>query len=282
MSTGACACGRLALTSGAAGARSPRPAERRAGRHRPGGRAGRALNDRARGQVTLGATFPGAQPAVAAWAGLGPGPNWEARRADLPKQSCWAGGAGGGGELERRRPANWTCSASSSASSGDRAPGCPAASRFPGGRHGAILRPTLPPLPPALRSNKGAGLRAGSGRRGSGRSEPLARSWGVAGPRRRRAGGRSLPRAFSRRGARRSRGLPQPIGEPPGAAPPCFGAVSADGKLSGVWQTWCLRARARFALGLFCFWRNYWAGRLHKSGAVLIGCQNSFSLSDLV
>ena len=97
-------------------------------------------------------------------------------------------------------------------------------------------------------------------------------------PRRRGAGGRSGPRAFSRRGARRSLRLPKPIGEsrgavPPHPPPPSFGVISADGKLSSVWQTWCLRSRSRFALGLFCFWRNYGAGRLHKLGAFTIECQ---------
>lgn len=47
-----------------------------------------------------------------------------------------------------------------------------------------------------------------------------AQSCGVAWPPRRGAAGRSPPRAFSRRGARRSLGLPKPIGESPGAVPP--------------------------------------------------------------
>lgn len=70
----------------------------------------------------------------------------------------------------------------------------------------------------------------------------------------------------------------------PHPPPPSFGVISADGKLSSVWQTWCLCARSRFALGLFCFWRNYGAGRLHKLGAFTIECQKEkfFFLSDLV
>lgn len=63
---------------------------------------------------------------------------------------------------------------------------------------------------------------------------------------------------------------PQPIGPPRGAAPLFFRVIPAEGKL--------LRAPApRLAFGLFCFWRNYRAGRLHKSG----GVSNRVSILDL-
>lgn len=55
--------------------------------------------------------------------------------------------------------------------------------------------------------------------------------------------------------------FPSPIGPPRGAAPLFFRVIPAEGKLQ--------RAPApRLAFGLFCFWRNYPAGRLHKSGGV--------------
>lgn len=133
---GDCVCAQEAGSDlGSRGGAQPRPAERRAGRHRSGGRAGRALNDRARGQVTPGATFPGAQPAVAARAGLGPGPNWEARGADRPKQSCWAGGGGA-----REEPGSWSG----------------------GGRRTGPARPPPPPPPPRETAPRGALRRAGS------------------------------------------------------------------------------------------------------------------------
>ncbi|XP_023605864.1 uncharacterized protein LOC111825017 [Myotis lucifugus] len=182
-----------------------------------------------------------AQPAVAAWAGLGPGPNWEARGADLPKQSCWAGGGGA-----REAAGSW--SGGGRRTGPARPPPPPPLETAPrgarpraGSQGGATERSCAPPFLLCLQRSaptKGQACGRGAGGGGTGRSEPLAPKLGSRLARRRRAGGRCLPRAFSARGEEEP-GLPQPIGEPPGAAPPCFGAVSADGKLSGVWQTWC-------------------------------------------
>lgn len=142
------------------------------------------------------------------------------------------------------------------------------------------------------RFNKGAGRRAGEGRRRSRGREPPAHevveSPFLGGGERAAAAARGLSPAEGRGGAsgfqsrlgnRRERCPSTP--HPP---PPSFGVISADGKLSSVWQTWCLRARSRFAVGLFCFWRNYGAGRLHKLGAFTIECPKKifFFLSDLV
>lgn len=174
----------------------------------PGGRARRALIDRARGQVTPGATFP--EPSRRWPPGPGRGRGRAGRREGLISQNKVAGlvaaGRGrrrGAGALEQRGPANRTCSASSS---GERAPGCPAASPVPGGRHGGIQRPTLPPQPPALRSNKGARPRRGA-EEGPGQRAARSELWSRPAPGR-RAGGRCQSRASSRRGARRSLGLP--------------------------------------------------------------------------
>lgn len=218
---------------------------------------------------------------MAAWAG--PGPDPEPRRAAFLEQSCGAGeprgaGAGaapaGGRDLLGRLPrgqANLGCRRG----------------RVPGGQQSAPGRSGAPPsvLRPR-RSSPTKGPAGGGEEEEEGPGPPAARaqSCGVAFPRRRGAGGRSLPRAFSRRGPRRSLRLPKPIGESRGEVPPFWWVISAGGKLPSVWQTWCPRARSSFALGrfCFCFWRNYGAGRLHKSGAFSVCVKILIFLSNLV
>ena len=236
---------------------------------------------RARGQVTPGATFP--EPSLR-W-GPGPGRGRTRSREELISRNKVAGSAAaaaagresqaGGGAAGR------TCSAPSS--SGERTPSARTRASSQEGGHAhpggpapsPASRASGAPLPPPTKGQARGG--EGAGREEAEPEERAARaqSCGVAFPRRRGAGSRSLQRAFSRRGARRSLRLPKPIGESRGAVPPFLRVISADGKLSSVWQTWCLRARSRFALGLFCFcfWRNYGAGRLHKLGAFSVGCQ---------
>lgn len=128
--------------------------------------------------------------------------------------------------------------------------------RFPGGRRRA------PSLFCLLRRSPTKGQAGGGGGGGGG---------GAAGA------SRSRTKLWSRLSSEEGSGqpqpaagfLPKPLGAPQRAVPPFSRVVSADGKLSSVWPTWCRRARSRFALGLFCFcfWRNYRAGRLHKLGA---------------
>lgn len=145
-------------------------------------------------------------------------------------------------------------------------PGCGPRARAQGGgsapRSGAA-----PPRLCLLRSAPTKGqARGGRGGAGLAQRAAGAQSCGVAAPGRRGAGGRSLPRAFSRRGARRSLRLPKPIGESPGAVPPFFWVISADGKLVFGKLGACAPVPG-FHLGLFCFWRNYRTGGLHKSQA---------------
>lgn len=179
----------------------------------------------------------------------GPGPRRERRGASLPEQSWGAAAARG------------SRSAGAARAGGpdlrgllvlERAgPRVRAAGRFPGGggtaaRRGAVLRPPAS-ASGAAPQQRGRAAGGRGGRRAAG-----AQSCGVAAPRRRAAGGRSLPRAFSRRGARRSLRLPKPIGESPGAHCPLL-LGHFCGRKTSVWQTWCLRACSRFALGLLCF-----------------------------
>ncbi|XDC57951.1 hypothetical protein R6Z07M_009133 [Ovis aries] len=142
-----------------------RPAECQPGCCLRGGSAGRALIDGARGQVTPGATFPGAQPAVAAWAG--PGPNPEPRGPDLPEQSCRPCGSrdgrAEGGAGPARRP-----------STGEDESVCRYRSRFPGGRRRAPRGPAPSPasgapFPASTKGPAGGRVRGGGGAGGASR-----------------------------------------------------------------------------------------------------------------
>lgn len=213
--------------------------------------------------MTRGATFP--EPRRR-WP-HGPGRGCIASRegAPLPEQSCGAGTArGAAGALARRGPADRTCAASSPTESAG--PRCPAASRQPEGRRHASERSCAPPS-----SASGALLQQ--------RGRPAVGGGGGAD-----GASHSSLKLWSRLASEAGSGQPQPAagflpprGEEEPAAPEADWGTTGSGAhlLSGhfcrrktsVGQTWCLRACSRFALGRFCFGRNYWAGRLHKSEA---------------
>lgn len=129
-----------------------------------------------------------------------------------------------------------------------------------GSQGGATERSRAPPFLLSLQRSaptkgqacgRGAGGGGGGGAGRASRSPEVGESPGL--------GGGERAAAACRRGRSPAAGEEEP-GAPEAdwgltrsGAPPCFGVISADGKLSGVWQTWCLRARSRFAPGLFCF-----------------------------
>ncbi|XP_053761273.1 collagen alpha-1(III) chain-like [Panthera pardus] len=172
------------------GARSPRPAERRAGRCGRGGSAGRELIDGARGQVTRGATFPEPSPR---WPpGPGRGRTGAERGGSLGTKllglrrrgpAAEGRGPGGAGALGRLLPGR----------AGPGVPGREPVSRGDGG--------APPPSSASCAALQQRGRPAAAGEEAE--EEPperaaRAQSCGVAFPRRRGAGSRSRPRAFSR------------------------------------------------------------------------------------
>lgn len=220
-------------------ARRRRPAERQPGYSRRGGRAGRTLTDRARGQVIPGATFP--EPCLPWPPGSGRGRTGVERTWSLgTKLPARRRRRRRGGRAERE----WECWAGrppgrtrwATSSSGRANPGCLDASRLPGE---GSARPGGPaPHPPSsascapLRAPTKGQARGGGRRRRSWRSERLAHkvveSPFLGGGERAAAACRGLSPAEGRGGASSSRSRLGNHGE---LCPPFFWVISADGKL---------------------------------------------------
>lgn len=249
------------------GARSPGPVDRPAGRCGRGGRAGRALIDWAHGQVTRGATFQEPSPR---WP-PGPGPNRGRegpRGAALPEQSCRA--CGGGAEAESRAGAGAPGAAPAREAVplgrlllGRASPGVPGReSVSPRGGRAPPLAPAPPPSSAscAALQQRGRPAAAAADRGGGAAAEEepperaaRAQSCGVAFPRRRGAGSRSRPRAFSRRGRGGASGSRSRLGHHGEWYLLSFGSLLQTENSLVFGKLGCLRARSRFALGLFCF-----------------------------
>lgn len=183
---------------------------------------------------------------MASWAG--PGLHREPRGAYLPEQSWGAGTATGSwiGAGRRTGPARPPLPRES----GSRVR---AASRFPGGWQRASERSCAPPS-------------SASGARLQQRGRPaVGRGGGGAGP---ASGWRT--KLWSRRAAEAGSGRPQPAAgflpprgeEEPPAPEADWGITGSCAPLllghfcrrkTSVWQTWCLRACSRFALGTVLF-----------------------------
>lgn len=180
-----------------------------------GGRLGLALIDRARGQVTRGATFwePGPRWLPRPRAGPNPEPkgNGLSGRTKLPDRDSGARKRQGGrSDLRDPRLRGWAV--------------CAGRLEPPPGVAGRSSS-----APPSL-SNKGAGGGRGRTGRRSRSSEQLSRTKLWSGPSPEEGSGQRRARDFSRPGPRRSPGLPQPIGRPRGAAPLFFRVIPAEGK----------------------------------------------------
>lgn len=218
--------------------------------------------------MTLGATFPELGSCTAAEAR--PGPNPEPRRTDLREESCRAagGGAGSRGGAERWSGADRWLRSARPPGEGE-APGAGTRALPRGWRRGRPSpRPTSLLGPPRSSPTKGrpAAGRTGRSRR---RGQPPARTklWSRLVARDRRGGAAAAGRGLSPAGTE-DRGVL-------GSGAPFFWVIPGDRKLVFGQLGACVRAPG-LHLDCFCFWRNYGAGRLHKTGAFPIGCQFFF------
>lgn len=223
----------------------PAPRAARSGRLRLGGRLGLALIDRARGQVTRGATF------------REPGSRWLPRpgqgrtrsrggQVSPGEQSCWAGARGARATRRRIRPAGSTAPRLGSRCWETRAP-----SRGGGPTQ---QRPTLA-LQQRGRRRPGEDREEEPEQRAALAHKVVESSFPGGGERPAPGAGFLPPRAEEEPRA--------PSADPAtsGSGAPFLSGHSCRGKTP-------VCACPRASVGLFCFWRNYPAGRLHKSGGV--------------